>query len=184
MNFLNTFFAETESLWSQGPVTRDFEMKIVFDSGWSIWLLNISAYYLPAMKSFPRMLSKRLNQPAHAKIFGKYPKIVIEMQLSIINNRFNRHFEKPSRNPPTWTFKKIRYLEKKIGSAYAQSSRNCSSTESLAKIKRKESKFFFKYWQWSQKVLIEALKSEHIYFLVFFVIIIDTLYDLFLAFES
>jgi hypothetical protein len=22
--FLNTFFAETESLWSQGPVTRDF----------------------------------------------------------------------------------------------------------------------------------------------------------------
>ncbi len=24
MNFFLTFFAETESLWSQGPVTRDF----------------------------------------------------------------------------------------------------------------------------------------------------------------
>ncbi len=24
MKFFNTFFAETESLWSQGPVTRDF----------------------------------------------------------------------------------------------------------------------------------------------------------------
>jgi hypothetical protein len=29
--FFLTFFAETESLWSQGPVTRDF-LKIVFDS--------------------------------------------------------------------------------------------------------------------------------------------------------
>ncbi len=53
-------FAETESLWPQGPVTRDFEIRIWFSR--NIRLLIISAYEQPAMKSIPRMLSERWNK--------------------------------------------------------------------------------------------------------------------------
>jgi hypothetical protein len=56
MNFFYYFFAETESLWSQGPVTRDF-LSIRF--GRDIRLLNISAHAQHAMKSVPSMLSMR-----------------------------------------------------------------------------------------------------------------------------
>jgi hypothetical protein len=49
--------AETETLWSQGPVTQDFENRIRF--GRDIQLLNISAYAQPVMKSIPRMLSQQ-----------------------------------------------------------------------------------------------------------------------------
>jgi hypothetical protein len=60
--FLYTFLAETETLWSQGPITRDFENRVRF--GRDIRLLNmsayaqgtISAYAQPAFKSFPCML--------------------------------------------------------------------------------------------------------------------------------
>jgi len=55
--FFFTFFAETETLWSQGPVTRDFENGIRF--GRDIRLLNISAHAQHAMKSVPSMLSMR-----------------------------------------------------------------------------------------------------------------------------
>jgi hypothetical protein len=51
------FFAETETLWSQGPVTRDFENRIQF--GRDIQLLNISAHAQHAMKFVPSMLSMR-----------------------------------------------------------------------------------------------------------------------------
>ena len=57
MTFFFTFFAETESLWSQGPVTRDFKNRIRF--GRDIRLLNVSPYAQSAMKSFPRMLRVR-----------------------------------------------------------------------------------------------------------------------------
>ncbi len=36
-----TFFAETETMWSQGPVSRDFENRIRF--GRDIRLLKFSA---------------------------------------------------------------------------------------------------------------------------------------------
>ncbi len=55
--FFLTFFAETETLRSQGPVTRDFENRIRF--GRDIRLLNISAHAEHAMKSVPSMLSMR-----------------------------------------------------------------------------------------------------------------------------
>ena len=58
-NFFKTFFAETETLWSQGPVTQDFENRIRV--GRDIRLFNISAYAQSAMKSFPRMLSQGLK---------------------------------------------------------------------------------------------------------------------------
>ncbi len=60
----------------------------------------------------------------------------------------NINFEKPSRNPSNRT--KVKILEKnfldinkkKFGSAYAHSRRKWSNIEILAKIERKEAKFF------------------------------------------
>jgi hypothetical protein len=60
-NLLNNFFAETESLWSQEPVTRDF-LKSYFQLGRDIWLLNISANAQPAMKSFPRPYAQQAEK--------------------------------------------------------------------------------------------------------------------------
>ncbi len=58
MKILLTFFAETESLWSQGPVLRDFfENRLRF--GRDIRLLNISAHAQHAMRSVPSMPSMR-----------------------------------------------------------------------------------------------------------------------------
>jgi hypothetical protein len=61
----------------------------------------------------------------------------------------NKNFEKLSRNPSNRTivkiFKKIGYLSKKFGSAYAQSPWKCSNIEILAKIEGKEQKFFRKF---------------------------------------
>jgi hypothetical protein len=63
MKFCEYFcFAETESLWSQGPVTRDF-LKSYSGFGRDIRLLNISAQ--PAMKSF-----SALAQPAMEYVGG------------------------------------------------------------------------------------------------------------------
>ncbi len=59
MKFFITFFAETETLWSQGPVHEILENRIRF--GRDIRLLNISAHAQHAMKSVPSMLSMRLN---------------------------------------------------------------------------------------------------------------------------
>jgi hypothetical protein len=60
------FFAETETLWSQGPVTQDF-FKIVFDSAEILTFQHFrvcsvrdeirSTYAHSAMKFIPRMLS-------------------------------------------------------------------------------------------------------------------------------
>ncbi len=52
-NFFLTFFAETETIWSQGPN----RIRI----GRDIRLLNISAHAQHAMKSVPSMLSLRWN---------------------------------------------------------------------------------------------------------------------------
>ncbi len=59
------------------------------------------------------------------------------MQISTIKYQ---NLEKPPRNPSNMTIVKILeknffgYLSKKFGSAYAQSPRNCSNFEILAKI--------------------------------------------------
>jgi hypothetical protein len=58
-DFFFSFFAETETIWSQGPVTRDFGNRIRF--GRDIRLSNISAHAQHAVKSVPRMLSMRRN---------------------------------------------------------------------------------------------------------------------------
>ncbi len=70
------------------------------------------------------------------------------MQFSPIKNQ---NFEKPSRNLSNRNKvkifrKKILFIsQKKFGSAYAQSPRNCSNVEILAKIEGKEAKFFRKF---------------------------------------
>jgi hypothetical protein len=53
MKFFFDLFAETKTLCTQGPVTRDFENHILF--GRDIQLLNISAHAQHAMKSVPSM---------------------------------------------------------------------------------------------------------------------------------
>ncbi len=84
-NFLYTFFAETESLWSQGPVTRDFGKSYSIRPRYSTFKHFrvcsvsdeiISSYVQPAFKSFPRMLSVRWNHflvcPVCVKIVSAY----------------------------------------------------------------------------------------------------------------
>jgi hypothetical protein len=72
------------------------------------------------------------------------------MQISPIRYQ---NFENLSRNPSNRTKVKIlrkkflRNLSKKIGPAYAQSSRKCSNIEILAKIEGKEAKFFSKIYE-------------------------------------
>jgi hypothetical protein len=64
----NTFFAETKSLWSQGPVTRDFLKSYSIRPRYltfkhfrvcSVSDEIISAYAQPTFKSFPRVLRVR-----------------------------------------------------------------------------------------------------------------------------
>ncbi len=72
------------------------------------------------------------------------------MQISPIKNQ---NFEKPSRNPSNRTKVQILKkkfwisLNKKFGSAYAQSPRKCSNIEILAKIEGKEANFFSKIYE-------------------------------------
>ena len=68
--FFLTFFVETETKWSQGPVTRDFWISYSILPRYSafkhfrVWSASEeihSAYAQPAMKFVPRMLSVRWN---------------------------------------------------------------------------------------------------------------------------
>jgi hypothetical protein len=68
--FFCDFFAETETLWSQGPVTRDFYKSCSTRPRYSTFKHFRpcsacdeigSAYAQHAMKFVPRMLSVRLN---------------------------------------------------------------------------------------------------------------------------
>jgi hypothetical protein len=69
-NFFGNFFAETETLWSQGPLTRDFWKSYSIRPRYSTFshfrLCSAcdeigSAYAQPAMKFVPCMLSVRWN---------------------------------------------------------------------------------------------------------------------------
>ncbi len=76
-SFFLTFFAETETLWSQGPVTQDF---------WrDIRLLNISAHVQNAMKSVPRMLSMRWNSFSYAQCAIKFVPRMLSMDCTCKN---------------------------------------------------------------------------------------------------
>jgi len=58
---LKHFFAETKSLWSQEPVTRDFRMNSIFKH-FTVYSARdeiVSAYAQPSMKYVLRMLSQR-----------------------------------------------------------------------------------------------------------------------------
>ncbi len=70
MKFFFTFFAETETIWSQGPVTQDFWKSYLIRSRYSTlkhfracsaWDEISSAYAQHAIKLVPRMLSMRWN---------------------------------------------------------------------------------------------------------------------------
>jgi hypothetical protein len=82
-------------------------------------------------------------------------KSVIKMQILPIKNQ---NFEKPSRNPSNRTKVKIlrkKFLDfskKKFASAYAQSLWKCSNIKILAKIERKEAKFFSKIYEGHKRI--------------------------------
>ncbi len=78
--FLN-FSAETETLWSQGPVTQDFWKSYSIGPRYST--LNISAYAQPAMKSIPRMLSQRWNSFPYAQCAMKFVPRMLSMDLHV-----------------------------------------------------------------------------------------------------
>ncbi len=59
MKFLKTFLQKPNPYGPKGLLHEIFENRIRF--GRDIRLLNISAYTQSARKSFPRMLSQRLN---------------------------------------------------------------------------------------------------------------------------
>ncbi len=86
------------------------------------------------------------------------------MQISPIKNP---NFEKPSRNLSNRT--KVKILEKKnfldisqkkFGSAYAQSPRNCLNIKILAKIEGKEANFFLENLRRAYKNLIYVKKNS------------------------
>ena len=58
-NFFLTFFAETEIIWSQGPVTWDFWKSYSIRLRYSTFKHFSSKYAKHAMKLVPRMLSVR-----------------------------------------------------------------------------------------------------------------------------
>jgi hypothetical protein len=129
MAFLKYFLAETESLWSQEPVTRDF-----------LKLNSIRPRYSTFKHFFVCSASDEICSELPSML--NYSKMQI---LALINKK------KPYRNPSNKT--KMNILKEKFfldslpklfGSAYAQSQRKCSNIEILAKIKGKESKFFQK----------------------------------------
>ncbi len=70
MKFFIYFFAEFESLWSQGPVIRNFWKSYLIRPRYSTFKHFcvssasdeiVSSYAQPAMKYFPHMLSQRWN---------------------------------------------------------------------------------------------------------------------------
>ena len=65
-NFFLTFFAKTETSWSQGPVTQDFWKSYSIRP-----LLNISAHAQHAMKSVPSILSMRWNSFRVCSVWNK-----------------------------------------------------------------------------------------------------------------
>jgi hypothetical protein len=67
MKFLYTCFAETESLWSQGPVTRDF--RKLYSSRPRYSTFKHFRVCTGCDKSFPRML----NIAVHAKTVNIFP---------------------------------------------------------------------------------------------------------------
>ncbi len=77
------FFAETVTIWSQGPVTREFWKW--YSSQRDIQLLNISAHAQHAMKSVPRMLSKRRKTFRAAQNVIKFVPRMLNMDCTCKN---------------------------------------------------------------------------------------------------
>ncbi len=71
MKFVRILFAETESLWSQRPVTREFLKSYSIRPRYSTFKHFRVGSASDEMKYVPRMLTA---QPAHAIIFGTDPK--------------------------------------------------------------------------------------------------------------
>jgi hypothetical protein len=79
------------------------------------------------------------------------------MEISTIKNpNFEKTFRNLADRSQVNILKKIFFciFLQKVGSAYAQSPRNCSNFEILAKIKRKEAKYFFENLPRAYKDLI------------------------------
>ena len=83
MTFFFTFFAETESLWSQGPVTRDFKNRIRF--GRDIRLLNISAHAQHAINRFCAHLACDEISSAHTQRAIKFVPRMLSMDCTCKN---------------------------------------------------------------------------------------------------
>ncbi len=98
-HFFNTFFAETETIWSQGPVTRDFWKSYSIRPRYST-LKHFhacsacdeigSAYAQHAMKKFvPRMLSMYCTcKNVHILQLAEHARKFVPRMLSVWWNRF------------------------------------------------------------------------------------------------
>ncbi len=97
-NFFLTFFAETETLWSQGPVTRDFWKSYPIRPIYSIFKHfracsacdEIGSQYAQhAMKLFPRMLSMDCTcKNVHILPLAEHAQKFVPRMLSMRWNRF------------------------------------------------------------------------------------------------
>jgi hypothetical protein len=78
MNFSFTFFAETKTFWSQGPVNEIFENRIQF--GGDIQLFNISACAQPALNHFRVCSASDEISSAHAQPAIKFVPHMLSQQ--------------------------------------------------------------------------------------------------------
>ncbi len=97
-NFFLTFFAETETIWSQGPVTRDFWKSCSIRPRYSTFKhFRVcsasdeirSAYAQCAMKFVPRMLSINLHvKTVHILPLAEHTRKFIPRMLSVRWNHY------------------------------------------------------------------------------------------------
>ncbi len=98
MKFFFTFFAETETIWSQGPVTRDFWKSYSIRQRYSTFKHFRacsacdeigSAYAQHAMKFVPRMLSMYCTcKTVHILQLAEHARKFVPRMLSVRWNRF------------------------------------------------------------------------------------------------
>jgi hypothetical protein len=106
---LKYLFVETESLWSQEPVTRDFwkscsiRPRYLIFKHFSVGSASdeiVSAYSQQSLKSCT------YAQPAHSRSFEKYTKKQNKMQFMTKNNRILKNRQRSHLICPKWTSKK------------------------------------------------------------------------------
>ena len=154
MKFFWDFFAETETIWSQGPVTRDFLKSYSIWPRystfkhfrarsacyiwnrfciWSAWCVEISSPYAQyAIKSVPRMLSMDCTcKKAHILPLAEHARKFVPRMLSMRWNRF-----------------RVCSACDEIRSAYAQHTHAICNFRKILKTTKLKCKFhLYKFWK-------------------------------------